>query len=308
MRIFVTGASGVIGRRIVPLLLAEGHQLTAIGRTPAKRALLEELGAEAIDLDLFSPLEVRHAVSGHDTVINLATSIPSTSRLIFPGAWRENDRLRRYASGNLAEAAIQQDVRRFIQESFALVYQDFGDDWIDETSPLQPSSHTLSILDAEKAVDTFTANGGEGVALRFGLFYGPDSSQTLETMRFVRRGIAVMPGPGDRYLSSICHDDAATAVVAALHAEPGIYNVVDDEPLQKMAYFAPLAEALGVGPPALLPSWARYMLGSVGTTISRSLRISNRKFRAETGWKPAFPSAREGWPSVVEQIGKNSAS
>ena len=308
MRIFVAGATGVIGRRIIPLLLAEGHQLTAVCRTQAKRSLLEELGAEPIDVDLFSPIEVRGALVGHDTVINLATSIPSTNRLMFPGAWRKNDRLRRYASANLVDAAIQQNVRRFIQESFALAYQDLGDNWIDENSALKPSSHTLSTFDAEKAVETFTANGGTGVALRFGLFYGPDSSQTLEMMRFVRHGIAMMPGPGNRYLSSVCHDDAATAVVAALHADRGIYNVVDDEPLQKTAYFAALAEALGVGSPALLPSWTRYMLGSVGTTISRSLRISNRKFRAETGWEPAFPSAREGWPSIVEQIGENSAS
>jgi 2-alkyl-3-oxoalkanoate reductase len=106
MNILVTGATGVVGRRLVPLLRANGHEVTAIARTPEKRATLERSGARTLWLDLFDATAVRRAVVGHDAVINLATSIPTTSRMLLPGAWRENDRLRRSASANLVDAAL----------------------------------------------------------------------------------------------------------------------------------------------------------------------------------------------------------
>ncbi len=305
MRIFITGATGVVGRRLIPSLLADGHQLTCVARSEEKRVSIEKLGAAAIQLDLFSPADASRALSGHDTLIHLATSIPSTARLMLPGAWRENDRLRREASNNLARAALQNGVGRYIQESFALIYADNGEDWIEEGHPVRVASHTRSVLEAENAVEAFTAKGGVGVALRFGLFYGPDSGQTLDSIRSVRGGIALMPGPEDGYLSSISHDDAARAVAAALGAGPGIYNVVEEEPLRKREYFASLASALGVDPPRLLPGWTRYLLGSVGETISRSLRISNQKFKSETGWKPEYPSAAHGWATVLAQADKD---
>ncbi len=308
MKVLIAGATGVVGRRLIPLLLAEGHQVTAIGRDGRKRAALQRLGARPVEADLYSVRELRDAVTGHDAVINLATSIPSPARLLLPGAWRQNDRLRRIAAANISEAASRENVKRLIQESFALAYQDQGDSWIDESSPLQTSSHTHSILDAERAAEMFTDSGGDGVALRFAQFYGPDSSQTLGLIKLASYRIAAMPGPDDQYLSSISLDDAASAVIAALKVEPGIYNVSDDEPIPKREYFASLAEALGVAPPRLLPRWAKYMLGSVGDTLSRSLRISNGKLRGETGWTPKIPSVREAWSAIVTEIASESAS
>ncbi|HET6639657.1 MAG TPA: NAD(P)H-binding protein, partial [Gemmatimonadota bacterium] len=130
--IFVTGATGVIGRRLLPLLSAAGHTVTAVGRSPAKRAAIERAGARPIELDLFDSARVREAITGHEVIVNLATHIPPTSRMFFPGAWRENDRIRRDGSRILVEAAIAAGAARFVQESFAPMYAEGGEEWIDE--------------------------------------------------------------------------------------------------------------------------------------------------------------------------------
>jgi nucleoside-diphosphate-sugar epimerase len=302
MRIFVTGATGVIGRRVVPLLVSAGHRVTAMGRSPEKRAALERMGAFPSDVDLFDAAAVHAAVAGHDAVCNLATHIPPSSRLFLPGAWRETDRIRSVASGYLVDAALAAGAERFVQESFAGIYDGRGDEWIDEGSPIRPARYNRSVVDAERAVERFSGGGGSGVALRFAGFYGPDSAQTRDMIKFVRKGWAPLPGSPEAFFSSVSHDDAATAVVAALSARPGIYNVVDDESLRRRDFFDSLAETLGVKPPRLPPAWIGRLLGSLGETMIRSLRISNRKLREETGWAPKFPSVREGWRAVVEEL------
>jgi nucleoside-diphosphate-sugar epimerase len=134
MKIFLTGATGVIGRRLVPILAAAGQRVTAVGRSPVVRARLERHGVTTIDVDLFDSVAVRRAVAGHDIVVNLATHIPrSTLQMFLPWVWRENDRLRRVGSATLVDAASAAGAARFIQESFATVYPGCGDRWIDET-------------------------------------------------------------------------------------------------------------------------------------------------------------------------------
>jgi len=302
MRIFIAGATGVIGRRLVPLLVAAGHQVTAVGRTPEKRAALERMGGAAVQVDLFNGGLVRQAVADHDAVINLATHIPAFSRIFLPGAWRENDRIRRIVSANLAEAAKTGGVRRFIQESFAPVYPDRGDEWIEESTPLQPVRYNRSILDAESAVTRFIEGGGIGVILRFAFFYGADSEFTRNTIQYTRRGWAPVFGAPTAFMSSVSHDDAATAVVAALQAGPGVYNVVDDEPLRRRQYVGALASVLDVAPPKFPPAFLARLFGSLGEMLGRSIRISNRKLCTETGWKPRYPSVREGWRAIVEEL------
>src|SRR5919201_6132577 len=120
MRIFLTGASGVIGRRLIPQLTRAGHQVSAVSRSPERSAMLDRLGARPIRVDLFDAGSITRSIPGHDAVINLATHIPHTSaRILLPGAWRENDRIRRISSGLLVDAALANGVQRFIQESFA---------------------------------------------------------------------------------------------------------------------------------------------------------------------------------------------
>ena len=308
MRVFVTGATGVVGRRAIPLLIAAGHEVTAVGRNPDKRRQLERAGAQAVALDLFSPVEVRIAVVGHDAVINLATHIPPGMRALLPSLWHENDRLRRAASAILAEAALAGGARRFIQESFAPIYPDSGDRWIDESTALAPVKFNRSVLDAERAAGAFSAGGGARIVLRFGAFYGPDAAHVLDLIKMARRGWAPMPGPPQSFISSVSHDDAASAAVAALGASAGVYNVVDDEPMAHRDYVDSLAAALGVPPPRLPPPWATRLFGSIGELLARSLRISNRKFTQETGWQPKYRSVREGWPAVLAELSAAKAA
>ncbi len=179
MNVFIAGATGVVGRRLVPLLVRDGHQVTAVARDANKVAGLRAVGAQAIEQDLFDRETLPKAVAGHDVVINLATHIPSSSvRVMLPWSWRENDRLRRVASANLADAAIAAGAGRFIQESFAPAYPSCGADWIDEDTPLSPVRYNRSILDAERSAQRFTLSGGEGIVLRFaGPFTVPTHSR-----------------------------------------------------------------------------------------------------------------------------------
>jgi nucleoside-diphosphate-sugar epimerase len=304
MRVFVTGASGVIGSRVVPALLAAGHEVTAAVRSVGRGADLQRQGAIIRPVNLFAPTDVRAAVAGHQVVLNLATHIPSSFALFVPGGWRENDRIRRVASANLVDAALESGVQRFVQESFAPIYLDQGDDWVDESSPVKPVRYNRTVLDAEAAAQRFTSSGGVGVVLRFASFYGPDSDQLAAMIAFVRRGWMPLPGPARSYFASVSHDDAAAAVVAALELPPGIYNVGDDEPLRHREYADALAGALGVRPPHLPPAWAALLAGSVGRLYARSVRLSNRRLRVESGWFPRYRSAREGLAAVAGGLGR----
>jgi len=302
-KILVTGATGVVGRRLVPLLLADGHRVVGIARAADRRGVLEKAGATAIEADMFDPASLRRAVTGCRVVMNLATHMPtSSSQMIHLSAWKENDRLRREGSANLVEAALAEGVERFVQESYAPAYADAGDRWIEEDAPLKPARYNRTVLDAEASANRFTRSGGTGVILRFGSFYGPDSRLLIEALAQVRSGRAFLPGSPDAYFSSIAHDDAATAAAAALDVPAGAYNVVDDEPLTRREYFESLALALHVPPPRPFPWWMRWLLGTLGEIMSRSLRISNRKLKSVSGWTPAFPSVREGWPVVVDAL------
>lgn len=303
MRIFVTGATGVVGRRAVPLLVRAGHQVTGVARTPEKAAALEQAGAKAVAVDLFDAAALRAAIAGHEAVINLATAVPKGMRIMLPGSWRGMDRIRRDASALIADAALAGGVERLVQEAFAPVYEDGGDRWIDESWPLRPARYNRSVLDAERSAARFTQAGRTGVVLRFGFFYGPDpGGATLDLVAAVRRGWAPWFGSPEGFLPALTHDDAATAVVAALGVPAGTYNVVDDEPLRRRECFGALAAALGVAPPRFLPAWMARLAGSMGETLARSLRISNRRFRDASGWAPRYPSAREGWPAVVREV------
>jgi nucleoside-diphosphate-sugar epimerase len=256
-----------------------------------------------VPVDLFDPHELRQALAGQDAVINLATHIPAMGlRMLLPSAWRENDRLRREAAARLAEAARAAGVRRFIQESFAPAYPDCGERWIGEGVPLAPVRYNRSLVHAEQAALRFTASGGCGVVLRFGAFYGADATQTRALVASLRKGWAPLPGHPEAFVSSLSHDDAAGAVLAALAASAGVYNVVDNEPLRRRDYFDSLAAVLGVRPPRIPPPWTRHLLGSLGRLLARSQRISNRKLRRNCGWAPRYSSAREGWRATLAEL------
>jgi nucleoside-diphosphate-sugar epimerase len=256
-----------------------------------------------VAVDLFDRRQLTATVAGHDAIVNLATHIPhSMARMLVPGGWRENDRIRRVGSANLVDAALGVGVDRFIQESFAPIYVDRGDDWIDEDAPVRPAHYNRTVLDAEASVRRFIAGGGTGVALRFAAFYGPDAFQLGEMVRFVRHGWAPLLGPAGSFFSSVSHDDAAAAVVAALAVPAGVYNVADDQPLRHREFVDALADAMGARHPRLAPAVLANLGGSMGRLLARSQRISNRKLRAASRWAPMYPSVREGFPAALANL------
>ena len=303
MRILVTGATGVIGQRVVPALRARGHEITAVARSSSRLAALAQKGVTTAAVDLFDPPAVRQALRGHDVVLNLATHVPPNSRAFLPGAWREMDRVRREGSAIIADAASAVGLRRYVQESFAPIYPDGGANWITETTPPQAAKYNRSVLDAEASAKRFANGGGAAVILRFAFLYGPNDAFTEQLITMARRGWLPLLGRPDAYFPMVTHDDAAAAVVAAVDAPAGTYNVVDNQPYTHRAIADALARILGVRPPRLLPPWVAKLGGSLGETLARSLRVSNAKLRGATGWTPAVPDVEDGFRRVVAAKG-----
>ena len=220
MQVFLAGGTGAVGRPALTALIAAGHQVTAVARTPDKAAQVEAAGATPVTVDLFDPAAVSAAVAGHQAVVNLATAVPpllSASR----AAWATHDRLRREACGHLVDAALAGGAERFVQESIVFTYPDGGDSWLDAASiEPDPSALTAAALVAEAHVARFTAAGRTGVALRFGLFYGPGTAHSEALLRAARWGVVVTAGTADAYTSSIHVDDAAARWWPPLGAPP----------------------------------------------------------------------------------------
>lgn len=303
MKVFVAGATGVIGRRAVEQLVAAGHEVTGLARSDEKARLLEGLGATPVRVSLFDPVALREAVVGHEAVVNLATKIPPVAQSALPWAWKENDRIRTEGSCNLVDAALAAGATRFVQESITFGYADRSEEWIDEESPMDVLPALESSRAAEEQTARFTAAGGTGVVLRFAMFYGAGADHTDTFFALARRGLSPFPGRSGAYASLIHLDDAAAAAVAALDAPAGLYNVVDDEPLPRSEHDNVLAEAVGRRRLRRTPPVLLRMGNKNAESLMRSQRVSNRRFREVTGWRPRYPSVRQGWPQVVEEYG-----
>jgi nucleoside-diphosphate-sugar epimerase len=286
MKVFVAGATGVLGRRAVRELVASGHTVTAIARTPEKAELVSRLGAVPATLSLFDADDIARVCAPHDAICNLATRIPSPTNTS-PDAWRENDRIRSVGSRILTDAAIANGITRFVQESISFLYADGGDAWIDENVALDVMPGMSSVLDAEANARRLS----DGVVLRFGLFVSDRDSYTDFAIARAERGKPVALGSPDAYISPVHADDAAAAVVAALDAEPGTYNVCVDEPPTRRAYTDALTDAFGIKRVALHAQGSGY--------LARSHRISNRRFRAASGWAPRYADATDLWGAVA---------
>ena len=299
MRVLVTGATGVIGRRVVPALRARGHEVTAAGRSAARLTTLAQPGVDTVVLELFDPPSVRQALRGHDVVLNLATHVPPNNRTFLPGAWRQMDRIRRDGSAIIADAATAVGVRRYVQESWGGGGADGGANWVTEATPPQAARYNRSVLDAEASAMRFAGSGGTAVILRFAYFYGPNDAFSEQLVAMARAGWLPLLGRAEAYFPTVAHDDAATAVVAALDVPAGTYNVVDDRPLTHRAIADALGRILGARPPRLLPPWVAKLGGSLGETLARSLRVSNAKLKGASRWTPSVPNVEDGLRRVV---------
>lgn len=295
VKIFVAGGTGVVGRRVVPALVAQGHEVTVLVRSPEKAKAVRAAGARPAHVSLFDPGPIAEAVAGQEVVVNLATSIPPFSRALLRQAWETNHRIRAAGSRNLVDAAIAGGAARYVQESVAFLYEDGGSAWIGEEHPVRANSITASALQAEYQARRLLSHGRIAVVLRFGTFYGPDSHHTLAALRFARAGFGSMPGDRSAYMSPLSTDDAATAVVAAvIEAPAGVYNVADDEPATREEFDRVLAAAVGRRRIRPMPDLVRRLTGDTLDHVSRSQRVSNRALRSVTTWKPQYPSVREG--------------
>jgi nucleoside-diphosphate-sugar epimerase len=296
MKVFLTGATGAIGRLAVPALVGAGHDVTAVARTHEKADWLSSQGASPVRLSIFDREAQESALAGHDAVVNIATHIPPTSKAARRSAWAENDRIRRDGSATLSGAARAAGVGRYVQESITFTYPDRADAWIDEDVALDVPDALASVVDAEDSVRRFTEAGGTGVVLRFAALYGPGSQQTELLARMARWHIGLLLGRPRDYISSLHLADAGTAVVAALSAPAGTYNAVDDQPVNKRELAATVGEAVDARPWVYLPGRLTPLLARGPTAgLARSHRVSNTKLRDATGWAPEYPSVREGW-------------
>jgi nucleoside-diphosphate-sugar epimerase len=307
MRVFVAGGTGTLGRPAVRLLVAGGHEVRALARTPERSAALRDLGAEPVVADLFDVREMTAVLAGSEAVLHLATRIPPLNRMRKLAAWRDNDRLRSQGASVLVSAALAAEARIYVQESITFLYQGLGDTWLYETAPLDAPQPLASARDAERETARFTARRGQGVVLRFGQFYGADAPSTQAMVALARRRMLPIIGAGDHYVSSIHVDDAAAAVVAALAVPAGVYNVVDDEPLPMREHLTALTEAFGFGRPFRLPlAIARLAFGPSVEALVRSQRVNNTMFKAVSEWRPRYPSVRQGWRAVAAELAATS--
>lgn len=306
MKIFITGATGVLGCHVVPQLIQSGHQVRGLARSLGNVELLQSFGAEPVRVDLFDSVALAQAVEGCDAILHLATRIPSTMNLGKRSAWAETDHIRREGTRNVVDAALVQQVQTVIYPSICFAYPDSGARWIDATlDQLVVGEYYATTFDAEREVQRFADAGGRGITLRMGLFYGPESPQSQDQLRFARWGIASVVGRLDAYHPFVVIEDAARAIVAALeHAPAGTYDIVEDEPPTTAEINAAMAKAAGRRRLRSLPDFLVQMtMGrEIMSVFSRSQRVSNRRFKDATGWSPRYSTNSGGWDRVARAM------
>lgn len=283
--VFVAGASGVLGRRVVPALVAAGHAVTANVRNDDARRRAQEAGAATATVDLFDVAATSVLGDRFDTIVNVATAIPTGASSARRSGWATNDRLRSEASAGLA-AAMARPGCRYVGESITFPYVDAGTDWIDESHARTYFWGNRTCVDAEAAAESVTRSGGDGVCLRFAMFFAGDSAHIDSIRSIAKRGVFAVPGRTDAHMSWIHIDDAASAVVASLEASPGVYNVAEPSPSERADHAAALAAAVGRRRLRRLPGSIVRLAGEGLASLARAQRISSAALTADTGWRP----------------------
>jgi 2-alkyl-3-oxoalkanoate reductase len=303
MRVFVAGASGAIGTRLVPQLIVRGHEVTGtFTSSPEKAERIRGLGAEAVALDLLDAAAVRTAVlaAKPDAIIHQATALAGGFSRKLDKTFAQTNRLRTEGTDALLAAARDAGVSLFVAQSFAPYrYAPEGGMVKTEDDPLIaiPAKGTRQTFAAMVYLDKAVTEAG-GIALRYGGFYGDAGNPLLKP---VRRRLFPIIGNGEGVMSYIHLDDAATATVAALeHGQGGIYNIVDDDPAPLREWLPVLASVLGAKPPRHMPAWlARLVAGEDAVNMGTSSRgAANAKAKRELGWTLRYPSWRQGFAAA----------
>ena len=310
MKVFVAGASGVVGAHLVPVLLRRGHDVVGTTRTREGVERLRDAGADGVMLDAFDAAAVKGAVAdaAPDVVVHELTALPRDADIKrFEESFAMTNRLRTEGLDHLLAAARAAGVRRFVAQSYAAwPYERTGGPVKTEDDPLDPTPPAAqrAALDAIRYLEASVTHEQElqGLALRYGAFYGPGTALGAggAVLDAIRRRRFPIVGAGGGIWSFLHVDDLAEATADAIERGPsGVYNVVDDDPAPVADWLPELARAIGAKPPRHVPEWlARFLIGDVGISLMTEIRgASNAKAKRELGWNPRVPSWRTGFRS-----------
>jgi nucleoside-diphosphate-sugar epimerase len=315
MKVFVAGATGALGKQLVPMLVSRGHAVTGMTRTPAKQDLIRDLGAQPAFADALDPEAVAQAVAEAEpeVVVHELTELSGTFARNLDKAFATTNRLRTEGLDHLLASARAAGARRFVAQSFAgWPYKRIGGPVKDESDPLDdnPPKSVQQSLGAIRHVEAAVtqADGIEGLALRYGGFYGPGTSLAVDppgelTEMIAKRRVPIV-GNGAGIWSLVHIEDAASATAAAVErGEPGVYNVVDDDPVPVGELMPELARMIGAKAPRHLPRWVgRLAGGEPGVLMMTEIRgAKNDKAKRELGWEPRYASWRLGFREELEQ-------
>jgi 2-alkyl-3-oxoalkanoate reductase len=303
MRVFVAGASGAIGTRLIPQLIDRGHEVIGTSTSPESANRVRQLGAKPVKLDLLDPQAVRKSVLGAapDAIVHQATALANAKfTRNLDKSFVVTNRLRTEGTDALLAAGREAGVSRFVAQSFAS-YRGIREGGMvktedDPLDPNPPATMRESWAAMNHLEDAFTAAGG--IVLRYGVFYGAENDGLIVPVR--KRQFPII-GDGGGMISWIHLGDAAAATVIALEREgPNIYAITDDEPAPVREWLPVLAESLGAKPPRHFPRWlARLVAGEAAAMLGTEARgASNAKAKRELGWEPRYASWRQGFPAT----------
>jgi nucleoside-diphosphate-sugar epimerase len=318
MRIFVAGATGAVGRRLVPRLVRAGHSVAGLTHTPSKAGFVRELGAEPVVADALDERSIRVAVvAAHpDVIVHELTDLKGASDLRkFDAAFANSNRLRTAGTDHLLAAARDCGVKRIVAQSFCgWPYARTGGQVKSEDDPLDPNppQQLRRTLDAIRYLERVVTTSGapEGVVLRYGAFYGPDTGMfDAALIEQIRRRRVPLIGGGAGWWSFLQIDDAAEATALAVELGRGVYNIVDDDPAPVREWLPATAAMLGAKPPFRVPAWvARLAAGQhLVAMMTQSRAGSNAKARRELNWHPFHPSWRQGFAEIVQREAQPAA-
>jgi nucleoside-diphosphate-sugar epimerase len=305
MRVFVAGGTGVMGRRLVPQLVARGHQVTATTTSRGKLGLLEQLGADGVVMDGLDAVSVGEAVAKArpDAIVHQMTAITGKPDMKHMDRWfATTNRLRTEGTDHLLAAAEATGVSHIVAQSYASWNGIRRGGWVKtEDDPLDPHAGTAAhaVMEAIGHVEDAVAKV-DGAALRYGGLYGPGA--TDDQVELVRKRQFPLVGDGTGYFSWVHVDDAANGTVLAVEQQvKGVFNIVDDEPAPASEWLPYLAACAGAKPPVRIPRWlARLLAGEVVVTMMTEGRgFSNAKAKRELGWELRYPSWRQGFKAVL---------
>jgi nucleoside-diphosphate-sugar epimerase len=312
MKIFVAGATGVLGRRAVQGLIYSGHQVVGLSRSNKNDQILNKLGAEPRHGDLFDKKSIISVSSDCDVILHLATAIP-TKVPNNPEDWELNDRIRIEGTKNLLEAAEKNNFKLYVQQSLTALYGNQNGGWVDKKSKvsLKLPQSVKSSVEMEKLV---TSASVPSIILRFGTFYSFDSSLTVSTFDMVKKGMFNIIGDGNVYWNLINVDDAADAVVKTVNNGENnkgkTFNICDDEPVLYKDVISFIAEKLDAERPGTIPiAKAEQMLGSgILEYLLTSYRCSNKKAKEELDWQPVYPDYKTGYTHEIDKWFNNNSN